>query len=196
MIDLEILGCEVYERPGGEDVISLMVNVTDGTNSVLHKFVFPADTFEWRVAEYDLDDWNADQLVELILMEHFMPQVDESHPFTLFNAPTRAEAKAFHIARLEGAKNSHLRVTKPAPALRAQALARATGKDEVDVDDTDPMDLVRQFCKIDPEVVKIKRELVESKRARLAQNGQNMDRLQRFRMILEKEKGTDGNVHQ
>lgn len=191
MIDLEIIASELYPRPGAEDMIALAVNVTDGETSIMHKFVFPADTPEWRIAEYGLDGWTTDELVELILMEHFMPQVPEDHPFTLFNAPSREQAGAFHLARLEGAKRSALRVTKPAPALRARAL----NIDVAEVDPTDPMDLVREKCAVDWEIVDIKRQMVEKKRANMGRGGAQMDRLARYQLLLEREASRDGDVH-
>ncbi|GAA2618699.1 hypothetical protein SMC26_40260 [Actinomadura fulvescens] len=83
---------------------------TDGS-SIAH--VFPADTLEWRAAEYGIDPTDVDTLLDIVLHEPFLadPAPDA---ITLYNAPTIDDARAAHLARIDAVKTEVQIVTAPA----------------------------------------------------------------------------------
>lgn len=76
----------------------------DGQPPIPH--VFPADTLEWRAAEYGIDPSDTDMLLRVVLYE---PLIDHRHddPLHLYQAPTVEAAREHHLTRVGAAMAAH-----------------------------------------------------------------------------------------
>jgi hypothetical protein len=116
----------------------------DVPNSAAHVTVFPFGAVEWRAAEYNIDATTVagrSQIMDILLHEPFMEAVPpalltkarkrlarEAHEEVhLFNASTRDEARAAHLAKLQRTKEQRVNVVwsgnplmaNPNPGVRA-----------------------------------------------------------------------------
>lgn len=83
----------------------------DDSPPVVH--LFPESTLAWRAAEYGLDPTDTAALLDIVLHEPFIPVPDpepvrlvgqepakKAAPVHLYNAPTIADARTAHLARI------------------------------------------------------------------------------------------------
>lgn len=90
------------EQSGNVITVHTELTMEDGS-TVSGKHVFPADTLEWRAAEYDLDPTDLDTLLDIVLYEPFLEEPDQPE-LTLHDAPSVEEARAYHLQRVEKVK--------------------------------------------------------------------------------------------
>ena len=160
---------DVRETVEGDGVPCYRVYLDTPRGTHLH--VFPADTLEWRAAEYGIDPSDVDTLLDIVLHE---PHIDEpGNPFaiaagqavpddgpTLFTADTVDQAREAHLRRIERVKADKVRISIRPPARRPDAAVAARGAG-------DPLDVIRRR-QLDPERVAAKAKLVAAERARVA----------------------------
>lgn len=178
MQEWEVVSVEEWVSGSGTECWYLTYRRPDGA---LHGYVFPKFTLDQRVAEYDLDPADVDQLLDVVLHEPFIPDPtrDTNHatdpaakkgmtataaraegrvkkgdqvPAWLFNADTIDVARAAHLERVRHCKANTIRI---APA-STKAGARAA---------SDPLDVIRAAYRHDPDDVRRRREQVEIERA-------------------------------
>lgn len=87
-----------------EDRFLVQYTVDGGDN---RGHVFPADTLEWRAAEYGLDPQDRETLLEIVLYEPFLDSHSIDDPKHLFNAATIKEARDHHLGRIADLKAQH-----------------------------------------------------------------------------------------
>lgn len=100
---MTIVSVDQETRNGGlVELWRVVLQRPDGTTA-LH--MFPADTLEWRAAEYGIDPADRDLLLDVVLAEPWMTDgVDYTHPRALHNAETIDDARQFHLARVAEVK--------------------------------------------------------------------------------------------
>lgn len=154
----------------------------DGVQGV---HIIPAEAFADRAAVYDLDPADVDTLLDILLHEPYMPPQEtpgrppaetvlvatadgleepaqllrgsaHEEPVTVFNAPTVAHAREAHLTRVEQAKQ-RVRIVPPRPAKQAAGRRAASAT-------VDPLDVIRQRVRIDPEDLAARRQMVEQAR--------------------------------
>lgn len=87
-------------RLAGENLWHLTTELTDDagiTRRIAH--VIPETTFEWRVAEYDLDPSDGDTLLNMVLYEPYLENVP-TQGSPLWNSPTIKVARQLHLNRI------------------------------------------------------------------------------------------------
>lgn len=106
--------------------------------------VFPAETVDWRAAEYGLSD--IDEILDVILHEPHLPDaVDRddaalragwvtsrlatAEPITLFNAASTTDAYAAHRIRINDTKTNRALVTAPGKGRNPLDVIRRQGID-------------------------------------------------------------------
>lgn len=136
-----------------EDGLLRAVRVRVSIDGLIMDHVFPADTLEWRIAEYGLDPNDLDTVLDVVLAEPWLNDgVDHSHPRFLYNAASVEDARAFHLERVQAFQAKH------APAGKAATRPDQGGHRKAILDKV----------LIDPEVVEAKRGLVGVARDRHA----------------------------
>lgn len=164
------------------------VRSQDGEGNT-HTHVFPADIFEWRAAEYNLDPVeDFETLLDMVLYGPFIPSptvpdnfdqdpayqagkvsmatkrvgmvgVGDDVPTHLYNAPNIDEAREAHLMRVAHAKANRINFTTPQASLKHSSIA---------AESNDPLDVIRNFPGlIDPQWVEKKRQVVEKVRDQL-----------------------------
>lgn len=115
----------VTETATGSGTPCWMVLYQDD-GGAFHSHTFPHDTLHWRAAEYDIDPADIDTLLDIVLHEPHIPDPNNplyrdadiaakqglmaasrgggQVPMTLANAPTLADARTAHLARVAEAK--------------------------------------------------------------------------------------------
>jgi hypothetical protein len=118
----------------------------DGTVVKNHFHAFGLDAMEHRAAEYGIHHSQVDLLLEVILYEPWMDWngVDHTHPMVLWNAPSIAHARDFHLGRLAEAKGRHPLTVAPHPS----------------GDGTDVLEAVRRGSPLHPAVIAAKAHFV------------------------------------
>jgi len=100
IVDIELLS--VTQRENVVEVERRLV-FSDGT-TMPGKHVFPADTLEWRAAEYEIDPSDLDTLLDIVLWEPFLGEDNERPDLSLYEAPTIEAARARHLERIQKRK--------------------------------------------------------------------------------------------
>ena len=141
--------------PGGTRILVAM-DIVDSANpaEVDHRgYSFPADTLEWRIAEYDLDPTDIRGGVEMLLMEAIMPapQTADEVAKQLLVAPTISEARVSMLARVKKARQG---VNLDVARKNGAAVVRLGAKNGDFIDD------IGSLLQIDLEVVSMKRRMV------------------------------------
>lgn len=65
-----------------------------------HRLSFPADTLEWRAAEYGIDPTDLDTLLDMVLSEPFLDPDPEDAALSLFGAPDISRARVHHLKKV------------------------------------------------------------------------------------------------
>lgn len=159
-MEIEILSARINEESGRYEVAKRITN-DDGTQR-MELQIFAPETLEWRAGEYGIDPTDVDTLVDIVLYENHMEV-----PRPLWNAPDRATARAQLLSGLQSTKASTQKKSVAAltKANRRNALS-AAGVDQVYVDaaEQDPIEFIKQTCRIDPEVVLVIRDHIDKVR--------------------------------
>lgn len=133
-----------------------IVNDDDSVEYNLQQF--HAETLEWYMAVYDIED--VDEVIDLIL---HIPFIEEHNPLRT----TRAAAKAFVLSKVVESKASRggNSVSKQAAgAMKARMAAKGIPQDFVDAADVDVYTLVRDLSPVHRDTLKLKREHIEKQR--------------------------------
>jgi hypothetical protein len=123
--------------------------------------VIMKDALEWRAAEYGVDPFDVETLMDIVLAEPYLTPEDWSTGYRLHDAPDVATARQDHIARCARVKLRHRISTRPGPP--AEADGRRAGVSE------HPLDPIRRAPGIDPAVVEVKAEHVRLLRIQIAE---------------------------
>lgn len=147
------------------DAIHADVTSPDGLRR-LH--ILPADTIEWRAAEYGMDP-DDDALLGMVIAEPYLDGVAPADPdLTLATAPTIKEARTHHLSRLAA-----LEVDMP-------AAARAD---------------LRRHSVVDPEAIEVKGQIVDMmRREHVERQRQEKDRPAGDRIDKLRERLRGGNT--
>lgn len=146
---LEPKSVERIEGPSGFAVLTVISEVTMDDGSVLPlKHRFPADTMEWRAAEYDIDPADMDLLLDIVLHEPLMDDADRPD-LLLHDAPSVEEARSYHLSRVE----------------------KVRGKDRGRIGAGNPVaDRIKELSIMNPEAIALKRaQVVRSREERAKQ---------------------------
>lgn len=138
----------------------------EDAEGLFHSHTFPKETLEWRIAEYDLDPDDVDQLLDVVLHEPWLNDPEDPRhedpappglvagigragaPVTLFTAASIDDARTAHLARIAAAKQQ-VRIGGPTgPA-------------------ADPLDVIRAH-RPDGQRIEQMRGIVDRHRRRLA----------------------------
>lgn len=168
MIDITVTDAQLVNDPSGRAVWALATEVTRDGQTQRRLHIIPEDTFEWRAAEYGIDD--PDELLEVVLYEPYLDREDPlEHPDSVVNAPSRQRARDHHLARVRAARGAgKLRDRNPrAGETRPAGAAARVFVDNRDVSET-PLEMLRREIVIDPERVAVMREHVEHTRSQVA----------------------------
>jgi hypothetical protein len=76
-------------------------------NGVEGVHLFPKDALEWRAAEYEIDHYDFDTLLGIILYEPLLDDHSHLHPKHLYSAGSVAEARDFHLGRIRKLRNAN-----------------------------------------------------------------------------------------
>lgn len=135
----------------------------DGSTSLCLHIIHP-ETLEWHAAEYDIDD--VDELVELVLHEPFIEDV-QPLSIGLEEAKTRIRARV-----LEAKTRLASPIVKDKEEHKNRLRAAGVDSKYVEAADEEPLDVIKQHCPFDGEVVAVKREHVAKIRnSMVAQEG-------------------------
>ncbi|MEV4053046.1 hypothetical protein AB0J55_17825 [Amycolatopsis sp. NPDC049688] len=147
----------------------------DGTE-IGHRHYLPADTLEWRAAEYDIDPADTATLLDIVLAEPHLSEEDWAAGHKLHDAPDIDTARRDHLARCARAKLRH----------RISTRTRASTKDTPAV--PHPCQRVADESPLHPEAIELKRQLVEQARtAHIAtQAAAPPDRIAALRAAVER----------
>lgn len=144
IVDVNLLS---VERRGNIIEVQREMVFADGS-AIKGKHAFPADTLEWRAAEYGIDPADLDTLLDIVIHEPFLPEPDQPD-LMLYDAPTIEDARNYHLGRIR--------------AVQAKSKMGQRGGP----------DLVREKIKgmavVNPEAVGLKREYVGRGRERYQQ---------------------------
>lgn len=130
------------------------------------RLVFPADTLEWRAAEYRIDSGDTATLLDLVISEAFLTAEDWATGSRLHDAPDIDTARRDHLARCAAAKWRHRIATRTAG---------------------NPCRVIETQSPMDDEAVGLKRTLVHRAREQYAAAQQEAapDRLAVLRAAVE-----------
>ncbi|MFI1166572.1 hypothetical protein ACH4UM_23950 [Streptomyces sp. NPDC020801] len=178
-MDFTVESVDTYWPNANMECWAILMTRPDGTG---HAYVFPKFTLEQRAAEYGFDPTDIDTLLDVVLHEQFVhspggPDTEDAAarqgmlspaltpsgiarkgqmvPTDLFNAPTIADARAAHLARVTDAKQNRGRVQ---PSAKGRP---------------DPLDRIRAEHGITPEGVAARARVVDLQRR--AMRGQLTD---------------------
>jgi len=184
-MDITVLNAELCENPNGSQAWVLALDVTDASTGVTTRtaMVVPTDALEWRIAEYELDDLEDDEVWEMILREPFsaLPKMDDEAGLAL--APTIAEARDVYVGQIRASKGKgQLRRAKKTPTKPAGKGAKVKVEEPevfervkaagngltviVDSDGNDPIELMKKHCPRRAEHVDARRTIVTRERER------------------------------
>jgi len=145
-------------------VLSVEIDAQDGNPPRYMAHVMPADIFEWRASEYEIDlstDAGWDDVMHIVMYENQVtPDADVllADPEHLLNAPTVADARKARLAFIKDKRGQgKLRGVAGPPtfhrAILDNATALATSGDEVD-----PLQFIRDTAPVSEDHMKVKRE--------------------------------------
>jgi hypothetical protein len=146
----------------GTQTWAVLTEIDRGNGPEMVGHIFPADTLEWRAAEYGIDPADRATLLEVVLYEPYLPDVaSEDHP--LFASDTVAGARAAHLARIASVKAGG-----KARGLTGRSTQRAVDvtKHRVLLDSgvEDPLAVIGRESPIDPEFLAVKAQHVGRQR--------------------------------
>lgn len=154
----EITIKSVEEKHSPEGVAFLVVEealvLNDGT-AWRGVHTFPADTLEWRAAEYGIDPADLDTLLDIVLHEPYMEEPDQPD-LLLHDAPSIEEARTYHLARVKRVK---ARSKRPQPAGGPPEPVR---------------ERIKQLSVMNPEALDLKKALVGKARKARAEEKRRM----------------------
>lgn len=135
-------------RQGDWWLVETTITADDGTTSrMLHRF--PAETMEWRAAEYGIDPTDVETLLGIVMVEPWLTPDDWAAGSQLYDGTADvATAQKDHLKRCAAAKKRTNITTRPATPKAAH-----------------PLDPIRADHGIDLEVVALKTEHVRRIRA-------------------------------
>jgi hypothetical protein len=145
----------------------------DGTE-MRFRHEFPADTLEWRAAEYGIDPADTATLLDIVLAEPHLSEEDWAAGHRLHDAPDIETARRDHIARCARAKLRH----------RISTRTRAATKDAPAV--PSPCQRVADESPMHPDAIELKRQLVARARAAHASAAAPPDRIAALRAAVER----------
>ncbi|MFD4596713.1 hypothetical protein ACFWPQ_01645 [Streptomyces sp. NPDC058464] len=110
--------------------------------------IFPAETVDWRAAEYGLTD--IDEILDVILHEPHLPDIVDrddaalragwvtsytagAEPITLFTASSTSDAYAAHRIRIDDTKETRVLVAAPGRGRNQLDVIRRRGVDKASV---------------------------------------------------------------
>ncbi|WP_156960702.1 hypothetical protein [Amycolatopsis taiwanensis] len=132
---------------GGDFWVAEGTQITDD-GTIRRRYMFPAETLEWRAAEYGIDPTDRATLLDIVLAEPHLTPEDWSTGSQLHTAPDIDTARADHISRCAATK------------WRNRIGTRAVGN---------PCRQIAEDSPMDAEAIDLKRQLVEHQRARIAE---------------------------
>lgn len=160
-MDIRVHHADLVEVSGTQ-AWAVLTEVDRGNGPELISHVFPADTLEWRAAEYGIDPADRATLLEMVLYEPHLPVADPvAHP--LFAAATVAAARNEHLADIAALKGGG----------QARGLTGRSQQRAVDVTQhpvllesgvEDPLAVIRRESPIDPEFIAVKARHVSRQR--------------------------------
>lgn len=188
MREFEILGIEVDEE-SNRYLTYMEITEDDGTVRG-HVHLFPSETLEWRMAEYDC---TLDEAIDMVMGEAFVTtEEDAKHPNFLYNAATVEESKAWHLERCRRHKNDKRTKT---PRV---GNARKTRMQEMGIDSSrllpgdDPYAALAAHVQPDPELIELMRDHVSKVRKDKKDQKIGLDRKTQLKQQL---RSNDVNPH-
>lgn len=166
MIDIVVRRAVLVPGPGGEGQWRLSIESTD-EDGVTEQGValLPADAVEWRMAQFNVD---AQTAANLAVTRRFTGIKDNVYD----DEPTRSAARQLAISHMQQATTitwSRPAAAKPPPdELEADPDAVADS-----VEGGDPLATFVAHSPVDEDVVAVKREWLDGKRAARRQRGEN-----------------------
>lgn len=123
--------------------------------------ILKKDTLEWRAVEYGIDPTDLDTLLDIAMVEPYLTPEEQAEGVFLLDAATTQQAREAHIARCAKAKlrlKLATRTKDPEPQVRS-FLSGKLGVPEVRANN---LDFIRVGSYLDPEVMEIKRKVVQN----------------------------------
>ena len=145
----------------------------------LRGHIMPADTFESRAAEYELDPESPtfwDDVFQITLFNKTNHDTIEDHladPDHLFNAPTVAHARAAALGRARKYLGKRRLRGLPGHSEHRLMMARATSL--MTSEDEDPLEFIKRTAPMSPEHMYVKREFVRRQRDRVRMRREKLD---------------------
>lgn len=108
------------ENPGGSTMVYVLREIDDETGTpYIDSYSFPAEVFEIRAAEYDIDPEDFDTLLDIVQYEVWLPPADTS---LLWDADDVPKARDGYLAAVRREKAKHEgRKTQGAKSARVKA---------------------------------------------------------------------------
>jgi hypothetical protein len=133
------------------------VDREDGSEPYMMSHKFPEETFEWRVAEYDLDPTDRDTLLHIVLYEPYLNEDDRDPDQSHVHAPSVAAARDYHLGRIR-----ELGGKRPLRGSRGMAADTVPLPDPVAVHsaEEDPIEVLRREMVLSHPHIAVKREAV------------------------------------
>jgi hypothetical protein len=163
-------------------VLSVEIDAHDGRPPRFMAHVMPADIFEWRAAEYEIDlstDSGWDDVMHIVMYENQVtPDADVllADPDHLLNAPTVAHARKARLAFIkEKRARGKLRGVAGPPTFHQAILDNAT-RLATSGDETDPLQFIRDTAPVSEDHMRVKREYNRRRRnvIRARRQGRNI----------------------
>ncbi|RSD22014.1 hypothetical protein [Amycolatopsis eburnea] len=157
MVTMKIIDVQRVDK-GDSSYWAIILELSDEDGTVHNRaHIMPADTLEWRAAEYGIDPADTATLLDVVLAEPYLSEEDWATGHQLHDAPDIDTARRAHIARCARAKLRH----------RLSTRTRAATKDTPAV--PNPCQRVADESPLHPEAIELKRQLVQQARAAHAQ---------------------------
>lgn len=127
-------------------VLVVESDVTDEAGRTISNIhYFPADTLEWRAAEYDIDPTDLDTLLDIVIYEPYMEDADRPD-MLLHDATSVEEARTYHLSRIQKVK-----AKQPKDRVMSAAAVETHGRVREEI---------KKLSHMDPEVIQVKKNLV------------------------------------
>lgn len=138
----------LYAEEHDSDRMLVAVNITEGADTKKIAYVIPKEALEWRIAEYGLADDDVDTVLDMLL---FDPHVQVPKGSGLYEADTVEQAREVFLGLIRAK-----RLESDAERAKGGAAARSVAGDE-----TAARRQMKELLHHDPEVISVKRQIVD-----------------------------------